>query len=95
MVTIEVGRYRPNPWGLYDMHGNAAEWTRSAYWPYPYCEQDGRNDTARTDLERVARGGSWRDRPRQSTACYRRPYQPYHRVFNVGFRVAAPMTNLK
>jgi formylglycine-generating enzyme required for sulfatase activity len=91
IVTVDVGRYQPNPWGLHDMHGNAAEWTRSAYRPYPYHEHDGRNDTTRTDLERVVRGGSWRDRPHQATASYRRPYQPYHRVFNVGFRVVAPV----
>ena len=90
LVTVDVGQYRPNPWGIHDMHGNAAEWTRSAYLPYPYREDDGRNDTAQRDMERVARGGSWRDRPHQATASYRRPYQPYQRVFNVGFRVVAP-----
>lgn len=92
IVTVDVGRYQPNSWGLHDVHGNAAEWTRSAYRPYPYHEHDGRNDTTRTDLERVVRGGSWRDRPHQATASYRRPYQPYHRVFNVGFRVVAPVS---
>jgi formylglycine-generating enzyme required for sulfatase activity len=29
LLTIAPGRFRPNAWGLYDMHGNAAEWTGS------------------------------------------------------------------
>ena len=88
-ITEPVGRYRANPWGLHDMHGNAAEWTRSAYRPYPYRDDDGRNALAEggRNTERVVRGGSWRDRPFRSTASYRLPYRQYQKVFNVGFRV--------
>jgi formylglycine-generating enzyme required for sulfatase activity len=86
LLTCEGGRYRPNPWGLCDMHGNVAEWTLSAYRPYPYDASDGREDVGGTD-RRVVRGGSWRDRPMRSTASYRLGYQRYQRIFNVGFRI--------
>jgi len=86
LVTAEAGRYRANPWGLHDMHGNAAEWTRSEYRPYPYSEDDGRN-RLEGDTPRAVRGGSWRDRPCRATSSYRLAYRPYQPVFNVGFRV--------
>lgn len=85
VLSIAPGSYRPNAWGLFDMHGNVAEWTRSALRPYPY-QEDGRNDAEPAE-RRVVRGGSWRDRPAQSTASYRLSYQPYQRVYNIGFRV--------
>ena len=86
LVTVEVGSYWPNPWGLYDMHGNAAEWTRSTYEPYPYREDDGRNEVA-NDGEKVVRGGSWYDRPKRCRSAFRLSYPEYQRVYNVGFRV--------
>ncbi|MFZ5830655.1 MAG: SUMF1/EgtB/PvdO family nonheme iron enzyme, partial [Planctomycetota bacterium] len=43
IVTAPTGSYLPNPWGLHDMHGNAAEWTLSSYQSYPYRDDDGRN----------------------------------------------------
>ena len=87
LVTVSIGQYRPNPWGLSDMHGNAWEWTRSAYRPYPYLDRDGRNDLGSVTAARVARGGSWYDRPKRATSSYRLAYPPWQRVFNVGFRI--------
>jgi formylglycine-generating enzyme required for sulfatase activity len=86
LLTCEGGQYRPNPWGVCDMHGNVAEWTRSALRQYPYNAADGREDSNPTE-RRVVRGGSWRDRPKRSTASYRLGYERYQRVFNVGFRI--------
>ena len=86
IVTAPVGSYKPNAWGLYDMHGNAAEWTRTVYKPYPYREDDGRNDPASSG-RRVVRGGSFFDRPKRCRSAFRLSYPPWQRVFNVGFRV--------
>ncbi len=86
-ISEPVGRYVRNPWDLFDMHGNVWEWTRSAYMPYPYNGEDGRNDIENKELKRVARGGSWYDRPHRSTSSYRLPYRDYQKVYNVGFRV--------
>jgi formylglycine-generating enzyme required for sulfatase activity len=82
LVTSDVGRYQPNAWGLHDMHGNAAEWTRSNYRPYPYREEAGEPAD-----RKVVRGGSWRDRPKLSRSASRWGYAPWQKVFNVGFRV--------
>jgi formylglycine-generating enzyme required for sulfatase activity len=86
IVTTTVGHYRPNVWGLYDMHGNAAEWTRTAYSPYPYKDDDGRND-GRAGGKKVVRGGSFYDRPQRCRSAFRLSYPAWQRVFNVGFRV--------
>ncbi len=85
-VSAPVGSFKPNPWGLCDMHGNAAEWTRSVWRPYPYDPGDGREDSD-SDEKRIIRGGSWYDRPAEATSSYRYAYHPWQRVYNVGFRV--------
>ena len=86
LVTAKVGSYQPNAWGLYDMIGNAWEWTRSSYRPYPYSENDGRNSPA-ADATVVARGGSWYDRPQRARSAFRLSYPDWQKVYNVGFRV--------
>jgi formylglycine-generating enzyme required for sulfatase activity len=86
LVTCDVGSYLPNAWGLHDMHGNAAEWTRSLYRPYP-CRETRPDRRAERTERRVVRGGSWRDRPKRCRSAFRLAYPAYQRVFNVGFRV--------
>ena len=81
-----VARAEPNVWGLYDMHGNAAEWTRSDYAPYPYVEDDGRN-AGNQQRKKTVRGGSFASRPREATSSCRVGYEPWQKVFDVGFRI--------
>jgi formylglycine-generating enzyme required for sulfatase activity len=87
--TADVASYAANAWGLFDVHGNVAEWTRSAYRPYPYDESDGRNEIAAEPmaLRRVVRGGSFHDRPRRCRSAFRLDYPAWQPVFNVGFRI--------
>jgi formylglycine-generating enzyme required for sulfatase activity len=86
MFSIPGGKYKPNAWGLADMHGNVAEWTRSDYRPYPYAAADGRGD-ARSPAAKVVRGGSWNDTFRFCRSASRWRYLPCQPVYNVGFRV--------
>lgn len=85
-VSAPVGSFQPNPWGLYDLHGNVGEWTRSLHRSYPYRDDDGRNDVAAAG-RRVVRGGSWYDRPRYARSAYRLSYPAWQGVYDVGFRV--------
>jgi len=85
-VSAPAGSYAPNAWGLCDMHGNAAEWTRTLYRPYPYDGGDGRDLSMRAG-DRVVRGGAWDDPPHRARSAFRLAYRPYQRVYNVGFRV--------
>ena len=73
IATAGVASYQPNAWGLYDMHGNAAEWTRSTYRPYPYRDDDGRNADS-PDGRKVVRGGSFYDRPQRCRSAFRLSY---------------------
>ncbi|WP_209402135.1 SUMF1/EgtB/PvdO family nonheme iron enzyme [Pseudozobellia sp. WGM2] len=59
----EVGTKKPNPWGLYDMHGNAAEWTLDEYREDSYAKTDNKNPwvTPTVIHPRSYRGGSWDD----------------------------------
>ena len=78
-------QYQPNAWGIYDMHGNVAEWTRSDYLRYPYRADQSNSMSPHT--QKVVRGGSFRDRPYRATSSYRLGYEPWQGVYNVGFRI--------
>ena len=82
----DVGKYRPNIWGLYDMIGNVAEWTLDNYRPYPYQPNASRFDE-QNEGRKVVRGGSWADRPKEARAASRLDYPAWQKVYNVGFRV--------
>ena len=93
IMKVKTISYQPNPWGLYDMHGNACEWTRTTYKSYPYSPDDGRDYPNMTG-RKVVRGGSWCDRPKRCRSAFRLSYPTWQRVHNVGFRVICKIETL-
>jgi uncharacterized protein (TIGR02996 family) len=87
--TTDVGSFPPNPWGLFDLHGNVWEWCADAYAPYTSDEQIdpiGKSEDS-DDIYRVLRGGSWRIGPQDCRAAYRGRGAPDPRSSFIGFRV--------
>jgi formylglycine-generating enzyme required for sulfatase activity len=85
--TTPVKRYRPNPWGLYDVHGNVWEWCADAprgYLDRPEVDPDGGGD----DVVRVLRGGGWFSPPAIARSAFRNLAPRGERWIHLGFRLA-------
>jgi formylglycine-generating enzyme required for sulfatase activity len=85
--THEVGLLMPNAWGLYDMHGNVAEWCSDAWdrrTPYDTAAvTDPDNDQGNCS---IVRGGSWFQAPSASRNAARTGVAPDARTDWIGFR---------
>jgi len=82
-----VGSYPPNPWGLYDLHGNVWEWCADGYASYP--AGDAVDPVGPADApKRVIRGGSWYFDEASCRCATRYSHAPEDRGFSIGFRVA-------
>ena len=81
IVTAEAGQYLSNAWGLHDMHGNAAEWTRTT------CRSQPRTGDPASRM--VVRGGSFYDLSVSCRSGARTSYPAWQRLYNIGFRVVA------
>jgi formylglycine-generating enzyme required for sulfatase activity len=79
--TTSVKRYKPNPWGLYDVHGNVWEWCADVWQPRRDAPEARPNKALR-----VARGGSWFNHPDFARAAYRFRKIPGFSLRFFGFR---------
>jgi formylglycine-generating enzyme required for sulfatase activity len=87
--TASVGSFAPNPWGLYDMLGNVEQMTQDCWHEnYPGAPIDGSAWMAGDCKQRVIRGGSWGDDPRNVRAAHRNRGSATEANRTLGFRVA-------
>ena len=85
--TKPVGTRQPNPWGLYDMHGNVWEWCLDRWDGSLLGSRLTNNPAPATGSLRVARGGSWLYDAKACRCANRDDYSPANRCSDIGFRV--------
>ena len=87
--THTVGTKQPNPWGLYDIHGNVYEWCEDRYTnSYKSTPRDGTDNSSGSQNKKVLRGGSWNYTSSVMRSAYRSRSGTSIRSGGSGFRLA-------
>jgi len=89
--TANVGSYLSNAWGLFDMHGNVAEWCLDWIGAYPDTAVDPKGAASSSD--RVVRGGNWGSVAGLCRSAVRGSGMPDSGYEAIGFRLALPVSS--
>ena len=85
----QVGRFKENQFGLFDINGNAWEWTQDCYKKnYLGVHQDGSAYIFDDCQRRVIRGGAWNSKKVEMHPSYRTAAKPNFKSSTIGFRLA-------
>ena len=88
-TTMPAGSFPPNPWGLYDMHGNVCEWCWDWYAEYGAAAQTDPQGPLRGKWDqKAARGGGWSEGGYRQRSAIRFYGDTFARLNDLGFRVA-------
>ena len=83
--TVAVDQYAANAYGLYNMHGNAAEWVWD--WYGAYNTQASTNPTGRSSGNaKIVRGGGWNDHPKHIRSAYRGAHPADVSLYSISVR---------
>lgn len=89
LVSASIGKFTPNPFGLYDMLGNVLEWCEDVYDKDAYQRHQQKNPFYKEGGSfRVSRGGSWYYEPSNERCAYRHSdFRANDRAMDQGFRL--------
>ena len=85
-----VASKKPNAWGMYDMSGNVAEWTRDKYFMFSIWVESSNPTGAMMGYSKVYKGGSWKDKESMLNLTESDDEDPRYWSDAIGFRCVFP-----
>lgn len=83
--TTTVGSFKPNEWGMYDMHGNVYEWCGDVF--RDLYDNSSKKESKTTDVYKSLRGGSWNSSAAQCRSAARFRNHAANKNNTIGFRI--------
>ena len=90
----DVASKAPNAWGLYDMSGNVAEWTRDNYFAITFSIESSNPTGSYWGTSKVLKGGSWKDNAKKLNMTVRDDEDPRYWSDYIGFRCVFPLQRI-